>query len=216
MDDAATRPSLADVIGVLVIGPSGPPVVGRWPVWAYNDPTAALEALVARGLLPPHWTDAARAPRWWCDDHDPRDEDHDAPPSLPALISVAALGADALARAGAIVAETWRGRALVWRVMTASEILRHHEVTARDGDGVTEGYVFSHEHERKRRPKAFGGTPAWPVECPWTSLPTVAPAWPALRELDALGLHLLACDAARVVLGVESVGAEGRSERRAA
>lgn len=43
-----------------------------------------------------------------------------APPSHPALVAVASLGVDTLARAEAIVAETWRAR-VVWRVLEAAE-----------------------------------------------------------------------------------------------
>ena len=138
------------------------------------------------------------------------------PSSIPALVAAASLGASALLRAASLAEDIARAAGhpkarLTWRVMTAAEILRHHEVTARDGDGASVVYVFSHEHERKRRPEAFGGTPAWPVECPWTSLPTVAPAWPALRALarredgTATGVHLVGIDAGAVTLACEAL-----------
>jgi hypothetical protein len=91
---------------------------------------------------------------------------------------------------------------------------RHHEVTARDGDGWGCVYVSSHEHERARRPQSFGGQPAWPNACPWPSLAQVDAAWPALRTLavgdgetpQPTGVHLVALDASRIVLAVEAIG----------
>lgn len=48
-----------------------------------------------------------------------------------------------------------------------------------------------------------GGGHAWMVPCPFTD-PRVRRAWPAMRDLHTLGLHLIALDASRVVIGVET------------
>lgn len=202
-------------------------------------PAEAHEAAIARGDLPAHWADPARAPRWWCEacdgtgenvsDVDERIDDYgdarlvaaacaeceeegvnDDPPSIPALVAVAALGVAALARAEAIVAETWPGRALVWRVMTA-EALREHHKNHCAGTDVTPALVFS----REMTPPLtnFEWRPAWQEVCPYGGgfgTPDddrygVHRAWPALRALATMALHLLSLDSARVVLGVEAV-----------
>jgi hypothetical protein len=99
-------------------------------------------------------------------------------------------------------------------VMGREALLRHHEVTAREGDGWGCVYVSSHEHERARRPQSFGGQHAWPNACPWPSLAQVDAAWPALRALavgdgatpQPTGVHLVGLDASRIVLAVEAIG----------
>lgn len=178
-------------------------------------PAEAVEVLHSRGLWP--WEPGdERAPAWWCDDHDPRDEDHDTPPSLPALVAVASLGAASLVTSVALAGELAPGAVVVWRVMTREAIVRHHELMVRDGDGTSHAYVFSHEQERHRRPQAFGGQPAWPDVSPWMSLPHVADRWSALRALavgegptpQPTGVHLVALDASRIVLAVEAIGGD--------
>lgn len=198
--------------------------------WAHSSSADALAALVEAELLPEHWLRPVYAPGWWCEGCDGtgyaavnvrrgrkvyRCGDCDiagyiAAPPRADLVAVASLGADALARAEAIVAEEWRGR-VVWRVMEAGAIVRHHELTARDGDGHSPAYVFSHEQERARRPHAYGGQPAWPVECPWTATMQSESTWRALRAIaltedgNPTGLHLLAVEDGRVALGVEAL-----------
>lgn len=175
----------------------------------------AQDRLCRADLYP--WTPGDEtAPRWWCDDHDPRDEDHDTPPSLPALVAVASLGAASLVTSVALAGELAPGAVVVWRVMTRATIVRHHELMVRDGDGTSHAYVFSHEQERHRRPQAFGGQPAWPDVSPWMSLPHVADRWSALRALavgegptpQPTGVHLVALDASRIVLAVEAIGGD--------
>lgn len=199
--------------------------------WAHPSSADALAALVEAELLPAHWCDPERAPGWWCEGCDGtgyaavnvrrgrkvyRCGDCDiagyiAAPPRADLVAVASLGADALTRAEAVVAEAWRAR-VVWRVMTAAEIVRHHELTARDGDGHSPVYVFSHEQERARRPQAYGGQPAWPVECPWTATMQSESTWRALRALaltednKPTGLHLVEVGDGRVTLAVEALG----------
>jgi hypothetical protein len=195
----------------------------------HATPAEALAALVEAEALPEHWLDAARAPRWWAvgpcgtcggcrggatrwsDDCDGRSViDLDAPPSHAALVAVTSLGVDTLARAEAIVAETWPGRALVWRVMTAAALQKHHADHCAGLD-VTPALVFS----REMTPPLtnFEWRPAWPEVCPYGGLfgtpdddrHGVHRAWPALRALAALGLHLVALDASRVVIAVEAL-----------
>lgn len=205
--------------------------------WRYPKPADALAALVEAEALPEHWLDAARAPRWWCEACEgtgtirPSAEarrwacgacgqggDVRLPVSLPALVSVAALGAAALARAEAIVAETWPGARLVWQVMSRSDIAGVHARGMYSDSGESCAGAFSREQllfflGSHRKP--------WPAEPRESCCADVRRAWPALRALavaedgSPTGLHIVALDAACVVLGVEAVG-EGRSERRAA
>ena len=141
------------------------------------------------------------------------------PPSHAALVAVASLGRPLLQRCVALAdviahAAGCPDARVVWRVMGRKALHRHHEVTARDGDGWGCVYVSSHEHERARRPQSFGGQPAWPNACPWPSLAQVDAAWPALRTLavgdgetpQPTGVHLVALDASRIALAVEAIG----------
>jgi hypothetical protein len=90
--------------------------------WAHATPADAIAALVETELLPEHWSDPERAPRWWCEQCQGRglmaaslaggwmcdacrSHTHTAaPPSHAALVAVASLGVDTLARAEAIAA----------------------------------------------------------------------------------------------------------------
>jgi len=182
-------------------------------------PAGAVEALTTVGLWPWEIGDE-RAPRWWCEFLN--DAIIDDPPSHAALVAVASLGRPLLQRITHTLVP-WIARAagcpdarVVWRVMGLEALLRHHEVTAREGDGWGCVYVSSHEHERARRPQSFGKQPAWPNACPWPSLAQVDAAWPALRRLavgdeatpQPTGVHLVALDASRVVLAVEAIGGD--------
>lgn len=206
------------------------PLPREWREWReeLSDPAEALAALVEAELFPEHWLAAARAPRWWCRCDDGRAVTDPtrvgcwrcdgsgrliAPPSHAALVAVASLGVDALARAEAIVAETWPGRALVWRVMTRGDIDGHH-AKVNDNIELTPLRAFAHEMVRAKSPERFGGEPAWPRECPWQALSSDSPtgrAYPALRAIarteggTPTGLHLVALDDARVVLAVEAL-----------
>lgn len=137
------------------------------------------------------------------------------PPSLPALVAVAALGVDTLARAEAIVAETWRAR-VVWRVMTA-QALRNHHASMENAEARTSPRVcvaFSREaNDAEWPPNRVHMRERWPAVCPYSywfgdaddDRHGVHRAWPALRAIAALGLHLLAVDDGRVTLGVEAL-----------
>ncbi len=188
--------------------------------WEHATPTGALAALVEAEAVPEHWLDAARAPRWWCEacggkgdgrwrstvvvSCPCRGEHRTAPPSHAALVAVASLGAASLARAEAIVAETWPGARLVWRVMTAEALREHH---ARDGQLAESGAVRATSLEWASVADAF----RWPETPPrYIGLGArvqhdAERAWPALRALAALGLHLVALNVGRVVLAVEAL-----------
>ena len=101
---------------------------------------------------------------------------------------------------------------LVWRVMGREALREHHRKTDRDGSSVGGLlYVYSHECVRRAEPGRYGGSAAWPTECPWQALPSTHEAhraWPALRALAAIGLHLVALDASRIVLAVEAIGGD--------
>lgn len=174
------------------------PAVALQP-WTHATPADALATLVEAELLRASWLDPERGPRWRCESCAERGENHTtaSPPSHPALVAVASLGVDTLARAEELVADRWRAR-VVWRVMGAAA-LNDHFSRKRDsrppGAEADAALVFALEDREE-----MGGD-AWPTECPYAAS-TVRRAWPALRALAALGLHLLAVDAGRVTLGV--------------
>lgn len=209
--------------------------------WRYPTPAEALAALVEAEALPASWCDPARAPRWWCagcgvcgnnprtrtsdgfvvrdvcfacDDHG---YDVDAPPSIPVLVAVASLGPDTLARAEAIVAETWSGRALVWGVMAREALREHHaKVAGPTPWPVSEDPCTAYSREEVYRSSWHhdpanhaGETLPWEGDEPLHCEGAAVGAWPALRAIAAAGLHLVALDAARVVLAVETAGEAG-------
>lgn len=223
------------------------PWQGTFHPWAHPSPADALGALVEAALLPEHWADEGRAPRWWCEGCEgvgyakPRSADDldpytgapmwrcgvcgsseagrgllAAPPSHAALCAVASLGVDTLARAEAIVAETWPRARLVWRVMGAAElnaVLRRNYETPTHGNRVA--FWFACE--------AVGlWSQRWPEEFRFWSASDAPPEviammderrrlYPAMRALALTedgrptGLHLVALDDARVVLAVEAL-----------
>ncbi len=201
--------------------------------WAHATPADAIGALVEAALLPEHWARELTAPRWWCerckgkgvhhyeeapgpvmcscmtydaDGYRVRNGHTPVPPSHAALVADASLGVDTLARAEAIVAETWPRARLVWRVMGAEELRRHHERTSVSGSGLP--VVVSLEETQMAGMR-------WPVSWPRYAATRVpkdaALKWPALRALaltedgKPTGLHLVALDDARVVLAVEAL-----------
>ncbi len=204
------------------------------------DPAEALAALVEAEVVPEHWTDAARAPRWWCEACDGTGEDDsevderiddygdarlvaqpcaaceeegivNVPPSHAALVAVAALSRATLARVEAVVAETWLGARLVWRVMSKSDIAGSHARGMYSDSGESCVGAFSHEQML-----SFLGShrKPWPLEPRERCCADVRRAWPAMRALavrdtDAgpqpTGLSLVDLDAARVVLAVEAL-----------
>jgi hypothetical protein len=188
--------------------------------WSHATTADALDVLDARGLIPTHWSDPVRGPWWWwcpsCAGHGRLVRtatyaggpcpacrgDATAPPSLPALVAVASLGVDALARAEEVVAETWRAR-VVFRVMTAEALDAHGEWTFSRAYAPGESHApraaaierHTGRHLRSEVPEACDHG---------DQHPSVVAAWPALRALAALGLHLVAVDDGRVTLAVEA------------
>lgn len=90
-----------------------------WHRWLHPSPADALGALVEAELLPEHWARAMTAPGWWsqmqcglcrgdggdcygCGGDGWKMGATPTPPSHAALVAVASLGVDALARAEAI------------------------------------------------------------------------------------------------------------------
>lgn len=194
------------------------------------SPAAALASLVEAELLPDWWQDPDRAPRWWCPacegsgrtDYDPASDpiwrwcrDCDGlgwasqPTSHAALVEVASLGVAALSRAHAVVEDGWAAR-VAWRSARAEWISEHHaETTARIQPGRRVGVAETFSRERYNRAPIIIGVD---MPAPWSEVwrpHGIGPKeWRAMREIDDMGMHVLAHDAgepARMVLGVESL-----------
>lgn len=168
-------------------------------------PAEAVEALA--GLWP--WS-PGDGPRWWCEFLN--DTIIDDPPSLAALVAVASLGVERLRAAEGLTQEIaahagCREARLVWRVMGREEIEAHHVRICSDqawrGGSPTLPEVASVEEAIR----IDGGAWPWHAAEDWSDS-TARAAWPALRDLHALGLHLVALDASRIVLAVEAIGGD--------
>jgi hypothetical protein len=189
-------------------------------------PAEAVEALATRGLWPwPIGDDAS--PRWWCKRCEgsgklrlffernpppgviridamphasvcPVCRGHTAdPPTLAALVAVASLGVDTLRRAEGLALQlVGRAPRIVWRVMSAEAIA----LWADDGAGrpVAEA---PQTIPQAACVAAVARSARWLREAP----ADVAAAWPMVRDLTALGLHLVALDGDRMTLAVEAV-----------
>jgi hypothetical protein len=201
---------------------------GLYP-WATGDVTAPrwwCEACDGRGVVGGGWAGTEPQDADVCDTCAREDLDAtggvtadgttDDPPSLPALVAVAALGAERLHTIASVVTELRRvtrvdgvptlGDRVVWRVMTREALAAHHR-----RHGHAEGDIaaaFSNEFAF-REACAVGGAgigqlPPWAVEAPGYR-DDVRASWPALRALALdCGVHLLDADARRVVIGVEA------------
>lgn len=127
------------------------------------------------------------------------------PPSHAALVAVASLGAQRVATAHALASEiaALAGCAkarVVWRVApreTIDDVNRGNAKTRRDVVGT-----FGNEALCPSQ-----GIAPWPATAPWYDDVSRA-AWPLLRDLYNLGLHLVGLDAERVVIAVEGIGGE--------
>jgi len=126
-------------------------------VWRRLPPGEAVAELAEAGVVPEHWCDPARSPAWVCPDCEgagchpaatgpadgrPYIYDQSAAPvnrcggagilPLPwcagALVSVAALGRDAVVRAELVAAERWPRRRLAWVAL-----LPHQTAPLREG-----------------------------------------------------------------------------------
>ena len=141
--------------------------------------------------------------------------DDASPLTLAALVAVASLGVETL-RAAEGLAQQFVGRAprIAWRVMSAEAIA----LWADDGAGrpVAEAPQTIPQAARvaavarsarwrdvvpDTRARWDGAGAWWLREAP----ADVAAAWPMVRDLTALGLHLVALDGDRVTLAVEAV-----------
>lgn len=201
-----------DVESVQALGPITRPGYGCWP-WAVETPADAVEVLATRALWPwPVGDDAS--PRWWCErcqgcgwlpgwQHcecvgDPEHEyGHTAdPPTLAALVAVASLGVDALRRAEGLALQlVGRAPRLTFRVMSREAIEDHHASmrgrTVRS-DAQMALSLFAHAH-----------ADGWRGD--WARGDGLHRAWPVLRDIASLGLHLVALDGDRITLAVGAI-----------
>lgn len=128
------------------------------------------------------------------------------PPSLAALVAVSSLSAPSLLTAIGLAGVLAPGAVVAWRVMTREAIEAHHRAhhtaTAWLTSTPTPTEVFACEEVLR-----LEGGPSWQDACDWGDAAARA-AWPTLRALHALGLHLVALDASRIVLAVEAIGGD--------
>lgn len=121
------------------------------------------------------------------------------PPSLAALVAVASLGVDTLRRAEGLALQlVGRAPRIVWRVMSR-EALREWSMLGA-GRTAGEGPATIAQAEWLRA-KWAGPSPWWLTEAP----ADVAAAWPAVRDLMALGVTPVALDGDRITLAVEAI-----------
>lgn len=128
------------------------------------------------------------------------------PPTLAALVAVASLGAPTLLRAEEL-ARVLVGREprLVWRVMPMEALARWSQV----GDGrpvatapQTIPQAACVARERWQSGDHWNGpSPWWLHDAP----ADVAAAWPAVRDLAAIGVTPVALDGDRITLAVEAL-----------
>ena len=128
------------------------------------------------------------------------------PPTLAALVAVASLGAPTLLRAEEL-ARVLVGRAprIVWRVMSREALARWSQV----GDGrpvATAPQTISQAacvaRERWQSGDRWNGpSPWWLHDAP----ADVAAAWPAVRDLVAIGVTPVALNGDRITLAVEAL-----------
>ncbi len=197
-------------------------------VCAAGDIAEAVEVLATRDLWPwPVGDDTS--PRWWCERCDalarrragedvpypvtaqPSWQQCDGdgamhPPTLAALVAVASLGVDTLRRAEGLALQlVGRAPRIVFRVMSR-EALREW---ADDGAGrpipdtprtIMRASAFARDLPHPWR-SWCGAAPLWLADAP----DDVQRAWPALRDLVALDIHLVALDGDRITLAVEAI-----------
>lgn len=202
---------------------------GSCDVWPWRDD--AFESLLSRGLVPEHWSDPERAPKWsahlgcggayhddvprrWCAECDGSGDV--AVDDMPTLVSVASSGAAALARVEAVVAEGWPGSRVVWRALTHKQIRNHHNYTSAWTAEMSTGphALFSREWCYAEATLPGLERVPWPKSPP-TKLAKPRRAWRfvrgvAVEDVDdgaprRTDFHLLRCGRSVVVLGVELV-----------
>lgn len=202
---------------------------GAWSVlsaWRHADPGEAWEALQTAGLAPPD--DAGR--RWRCDGcggagraaprggsaksyrcgecggagRSPRPLDH------AAMAAVASLGVDRWLRAEELARLACPGRPVEWRRMSAYELRVHHATNAAER-GASLAAAFSLETSPRYGRGPAGRRERWPEACPHGGehgpAGDVRRAWPCLRGLAAMDVHLVNAppDADAVVLSAGEV-----------
>ncbi len=196
--------------------------VTMWRAWTCDDTETAADRLALAGLWPwPVGDDAS--PRWWCERCDalarrragedvpypvtaqPSWQQCDGdgamhPPTLAALVAVASLGVEALRRAEGLALQlVGRAPHIVWRVMSREALDRYDDRPMEPGS-MTPAQVTV---RLRRQRRDFGVE--WPDECPFYYNAAIHRAWPALRDLAALGLHIVAHGGDRVTLAVEAI-----------
>ena len=191
-------------------------------------PAEAVEALYARETPLWPWSPGDdAAPRWWCEACDGTGERrrirpgrtsqtglvcecggrHDAEPqSLASFVAVASLGVPTLRNAYGLAAQlVGRAPRVTFRVMAREALREFNEASVHSSAIGLSDEACIVLASRESHCMAQNGSPnAWPVECPFRFRPIVA-AWPVLRDLAALGLHLVALDGDRVTLAVEAL-----------
>lgn len=202
--------------------------------WRHESPAEAVESLATAGLWPWEIGDTA-APRWWFGagrathrecwrvrDGLPCElcEGADDPPSHAALVAVASLGRPQILRITHTLAPEIARAAgcpdarVVWRVMEREAIQEHHQ---------SEYAKACREHPMDRSIVGIFSAEAREAAAPYPMMlwnmgtfvypDAVRRAWPALRSLavgdeatlQPTGVHLVALDASRIVLGVEAL-----------
>jgi len=127
------------------------------------------------------------------------------PPTLAALVAVASLGVDTLRRAEGLALQlVGRTPRIVWRVMTREKLRLHHATGKWDtrADQTAPAWLFSFQADLALSPHEYMRSLAWRNAA---SAHEAHPAWPALRDLHGLGLHLVALDGDRITLAVEAI-----------
>lgn len=151
-----------------------------------NSPSDRIDLLVraARGVVPPHCPCGGAGTV--------------ASPSLAALASVASLGVAVLTRVEAVAAEAWGAR-VVWRSVARADLREHHDDVG--GQWMLRGddsppTIFSFEAlwamDAADDPRLGLDREPWSTDYAPVTTDRAEEAWPALRALGLLGVHLLA------------------------
>lgn len=133
--------------------------------WSDASPVGAVARLIEAELLPAHWADDGRSPRWWCHAHmgprvpllelvkKPRHWCREvrggagrcigavAPEDVASVASVASVGLRSLEVAEAVCAETWRALRLVFRAMDDGTMGEHIQTACARRDGPVSAFA---------------------------------------------------------------------------
>lgn len=192
--------------------------------WSHSDPREALEALESRGLAPPH--DAGRLWRchacdgsglvrssfagrggasiggWLCGECSGRMLST-SPGGVEDVASVASLGLDGWLRAEALAGVLLRDASVAWRPMQRQGLLAHSwsSLLGHDGeDGPAEAAM--REFARQASGDAGDERPPWHQDPPGRCRADARAAWPAIRELAAIGALPVRIDADQGVVSL--------------